>query len=157
RKFIEEALRNSERRFRSIWENSLEAMRLTDSKGIVLAVNPAYCRLVEREAHDLLQHPFTLPFDQQDANEQLDKYQEGFRTRGIERLQQRKVALASGRGLELEISFSFVDMERDRPLLLGIFRDVTEKNKQDEQRLALERKLLDSQKLESLGVLAGGI
>jgi PAS domain S-box-containing protein len=157
RKFIEEALRNSERRFRSIWENSLEAMRLTDSKGVVLAVNPAYCKLVEKEAHDLLQHPFTLPFNQQNANEQLDRYQEDFRTRGVERLQQPKVQLLSGRELELEVSYSFVDMERDRPLLLGIFRDVTEKRRQDEQRLALERKLLDSQKLESLGVLAGGI
>jgi signal transduction histidine kinase/CheY-like chemotaxis protein len=35
--------------------------------------------------------------------------------------------------------------------------DVTEKKKQEQERLALERKLLDSQKLESLGVLAGGI
>src|ERR1041385_2909627 len=34
--FIEEAFRNSERRFRSIWESSSEAMRLTDSKGTVL-------------------------------------------------------------------------------------------------------------------------
>jgi PAS domain S-box-containing protein len=155
RKFIEEALRNSERRFRSIWENSLEAMRLTDSKGIVLAVNPAYCKLVEKEAHELLQHPFTNAL--QDAGDQLQHYQERFRTREIDRYQQPHVTLLSGRELHLEVSSSFIDMERDRPLLLAMFRDVTEKKKQDEQRLALERKLLDSQKLESLGVLAGGI
>jgi PAS domain S-box-containing protein len=157
RKFIEEALRNSERRFRSIWENSLEAMRLTDSKGVVLAVNPAYCNLVERQAHDLLQHPFVLPFAPENETDQLRAYQEQFRVREIDPYQQQKVKLLSGRELELEVSCSFIDMERDRPLLLGIFRDVTEKKKQDEQRLALERKLLDSQKLESLGVLAGGI
>ncbi len=157
RKFIEEALRNSERRFRSIWENSLEAMRLTDAKGITLAVNPAYCQLVEKEAHELLQHPFVAAFDQENAAEQLRKYQECFQTREIDPYHQQQAKLLSGRNLELEVSYSFIDLECDRPLLLGIFRDVTEKKKQEEQRLALERKLLDSQKLESLGVLAGGI
>ncbi len=157
RKFIEEALRNSERRFRSIWENSTEAMRLTDSQGIVLAVNPSYSKLVEKEAHALLQHPFLLPFALADEADHLSKYQEQFRTRELERYQQQKTRLHSGREVDLEISYSFIDMERDRPLLLGIFRDVTDKKKQDEQRSALERKLLDSQKLESLGVLAGGI
>src|SRR5688572_8964107 len=37
RNSVEEALRNSEQRFRSIWENSQEPLRLTDSKGTVLA------------------------------------------------------------------------------------------------------------------------
>ncbi|MGB8645804.1 MAG: PAS domain S-box protein [Anaerolineae bacterium] len=41
--------------------------------------------------------------------------------------------------------------------LLGISEDITEYKKADEQRQALERKLLETQKLESLGVLAGGI
>ena len=40
---------------------------------------------------------------------------------------------------------------------MSIYRDITERRQAEEQRLALERKLLDSQKLESLGILAGGI
>jgi PAS domain S-box-containing protein len=39
----------------------------------------------------------------------------------------------------------------------GIARDVTEQRQRAEQRSALERRLLQTQKLESLGVLAGGI
>lgn len=41
--------------------------------------------------------------------------------------------------------------------ILGIAYDISERSRAEEQRIALERKLLETQKLESLGVLAGGI
>jgi two-component system, cell cycle sensor histidine kinase and response regulator CckA len=41
--------------------------------------------------------------------------------------------------------------------LIGVALDVTERVEAEEGRLALERKLLEAQKLESLGLLAGGV
>ncbi len=41
--------------------------------------------------------------------------------------------------------------------LFGISRLITDRKKADEERLELERRLIHAQKLESLGVLAGGI
>jgi two-component system, cell cycle sensor histidine kinase and response regulator CckA len=41
--------------------------------------------------------------------------------------------------------------------LVCVVRDITERKREEERRLAIDRKLLDAQKLESLGVLAGGI
>jgi two-component system, cell cycle sensor histidine kinase and response regulator CckA len=279
RAFVEEALRGSEKRFRSIWENSREAMRLSDHKGTVLAANPAYCQLIKLAAHDVLEQPFTAAYQANEAEQKLEKYLEGFRQRRIQPCQQKRVTLHNGQALDLEMSYSFIDLDQERTLLLGVFRDVsdrvavleklrhakefsenviktakviiigvdaenritvfnetaeqisgytladvqgrnwgelvrplnvdcpldaaetdsfettfetklitkkrdertiswrvnpifedgkwagricfgldyTEKKKQEEQRMALERKLLDSQKLESLGVLAGGI
>jgi PAS domain S-box-containing protein len=47
---------------------------------------------------------------------------------------------------------------RGKPIeVMCIGRDVTGRKQAEEKRLALERKMLDAQKLESLGVLAGGI
>src|SRR5688572_3870002 len=40
---------------------------------------------------------------------------------------------------------------------VGLARDITEKKRSEEQRQLLERRLQETQKLESLGVLAGGI
>jgi PAS domain S-box-containing protein len=45
-----------------------------------------------------------------------------------------------------------------RPLrMLGTHTDISDRKKSEEERLDMERRLLQSQKLESLGVLAGGI
>ena len=44
RKEAEEKLRFSEMRFRSVWQNSNDGMRLTDAEGMVLAVNRSYCQ-----------------------------------------------------------------------------------------------------------------
>jgi PAS domain S-box-containing protein len=41
--------------------------------------------------------------------------------------------------------------------ILGAAQDITERKAAEQERLMIERKLLDTQKLESLGVLAGGI
>lgn len=156
RQFIEEALRNSERRFRSIWENSVDAMRLTDSRGTIRAVNPAFCRLAGMPAEDLVQEPYNSVYASR-SEKALEHYAERFARRSIDQRQERTVTWVSGKTAHLEMTFSFVEMEGQRPLLLAIFRDATARKREEEQRLALERKLLDAQKLESLGVLAGGI
>jgi PAS domain S-box-containing protein len=49
------------------------------------------------------------------------------------------------------------DIEGQVIRLVGHGQDVTERRRAEEERRALERKLLEAQKLESLGVLAGGI
>lgn len=41
--------------------------------------------------------------------------------------------------------------------ILGRASDITERKRAEAERLAVERKLMESQKLESLGVLAGGM
>jgi PAS domain S-box-containing protein len=41
--------------------------------------------------------------------------------------------------------------------VIGIFMDITDRKKAEEEKLVMERRMLESQKLESLGMLAGGI
>jgi PAS domain S-box-containing protein len=55
----------------------------------------------------------------------------------------------------IKIPFRFSDSEI--PAVLGVSVDITELKKADHERQQIERKLLETQKLESLGVLAGGI
>lgn len=66
---------------------------------------------------------------------------------------QKHISLVRRDGTTVEVDDSAAPIKDDRGQLLGavmVFRDVSE-------RRAFERKLLETQKLESLGVLAGGI
>ena len=62
RKRAEEALRASELRFHSVWEHSVDGMRLTDADGTIVAVNEAFCRLVGLRREELEAQPFTASY-----------------------------------------------------------------------------------------------
>ena len=57
-----EALRRSETQFRSVWEHCTDGMRLTDSDGNILMINPAYCTMTGLKAEEMLNKPFTVSF-----------------------------------------------------------------------------------------------
>jgi two-component system cell cycle sensor histidine kinase/response regulator CckA len=156
RKRVEEALRNSELRFRSVWDSSADGMRLTDQEGKIVAVNKAYCKLSGMTEAQLVGQPLSVTYDC-DSDEVLRIYRERFAARSIPALLERTVEFRTGQTLDVEFANSFIELEGQPPLCLGIFRDVSSRKKHEDQRIALERKLLDGQKLESLGVLAGGI
>ena len=147
----EEAFKGSEARFHSVWENSADGMRLTDAEGIIVGANRAYCKMVGMEQHDLEGHPFTVVLAAH-ANraESLQRYKERFQRNAIEKFIVRRLTFASGKTVDLEGANSFVQLPGQKPLLLAIFRDVTEKTR-------LEEQLRQSQKMDSVGQLAGGI
>jgi PAS domain S-box-containing protein len=67
------------------------------------------------------------------------------------------VVARDGQPVVLEVSGRLL-RRRGKPIAVeAIARDITARKQAVEQQLMLERKLLDSQKLESLGVMAGGI
>ncbi len=71
RRAAETALRSSEILFRSVWENSVDGMRLTDENGIIIAVNDAFCRLVGMEASALEGKPFTVVYAESENTEEM--------------------------------------------------------------------------------------
>jgi two-component system cell cycle sensor histidine kinase/response regulator CckA len=147
----EEALRSSEVRFYSVWENSVDGMRLTDEQGIIVAVNKAFCKLVEMEREELVGQIFTVTYAKTENHEELlRKYKQRFKEHTVSKFIERRMTFRSGKNAELEGTNSFVDLEGARPLLLGLFRDVTEQKR-------LEAQLRQSQKMDSIGQLAGGI
>jgi PAS domain S-box-containing protein len=147
----ESALHHSEMLFHSIWENSVDGMRLTDSEGRIIAVNEAFCKLVGLPRQELEGKPFTVIYaDSQQPDRILQKYRERFSSRVIEKHIERRLTLRNGNVVTFEDTNSFIEIGGQPPLLLGLFRDITGQKK-------LEEQLRQSQKMEAIGQLAGGV
>ena len=142
RKKAEEAIKNSELRFRSIWENSNDGMRLTNCEGIIVAVNKAYCSLIGLNEKDLLGKPFTAIYSNEECKDPiipLKEYQEKFTDRSIRPYIQTASKYWKPDFIILIESYSFINLEKGEPLLLGIFHNITEMKRNEEELLNAEK------------------
>ncbi len=146
RKEAEEKMLFSEKRFRSVWHNSTDGMRLTDDQGTILAVNPSYCRITGMKAEEMLGRPFTVMYSEVEGlADMMQKYQQRVAERTIESQIERHVVFRSGVAVDLELSNSFIELEEGKPLVLSVFRDITIRKKAEERERLATAELAKSQ------------
>ena len=152
RRAAEAALRSSEALFRSVWENSADGMRLTDENGVIVAVNGAFCKLVGLEPERIGRQTVHRGLRRiRGAGENAGAISRTFQqAMPGERKRERSYKLHNGREIIFEIADSLVELPGKPLLLLSLFRDVTTQRR-------LEEQLRQSQKMEAIGQLAGGV
>ena len=129
----------------------------TDLDGKIVYVNEANCVLLKKSREELVGQPITIFSN--------------VSTRGVKQSDILRVARESGEwegevvnvaedGSEI-IFYSRVSLLHDdtgTPIgILGVSSDHTERKRAEEERLAMEAQLRQSQKLEAVGQLAGGV
>lgn len=147
----EQSRKESESRFRSVWENSADAMRLTDENGTIISVNQAFCKMVGMKREELEGKPMAVTYsEKEDLRQILEKYQHNFKERSVKKFIETELTFRTGKAAFLQVSNSFVAMEGQKPLLISVFRDLTEKKRLGEQ-------VQQAEKMDSIGRLANGI
>jgi len=149
-KEIEKKLVKSEEKYRKIFEESQDVIFVTSADGKFLDINPAglqlfgYSSLEEIQKIDIANELYKNPQDRQ-------KYQKLLQENGY--IKDYEIQLNKKDGSEvivLETSTAIYDEEHNITAYRGIMRDITEKKK-------LEAQLVQAQKMESIGTLAGGV
>jgi PAS domain S-box-containing protein len=143
----EQALRGSEDRYRSLFATSLDAVLLTTEGGEILAANAAACRMFGRSEEELMRGGRDGVVDRSDPRLPA-ALQERARTGTfhgeIDFLRRDRTKFTG------EIS-SAVFMDRHgQPRTSMVIRDITD-------RRQLEAQLVQAQKMEAVGRLAGGV
>jgi two-component system cell cycle sensor histidine kinase/response regulator CckA len=148
RKQAEKLLIESERRYRALFEASKDTILVSNVQGRLIDVNQAGIELFGYTKEELLSlDPVKLYCDPQDRKLLWQKLYRSGSVNDYELEMRRK----DDEKIIVSLSVSFVRDDEGKIFgHRGIGRDVTERKK-------LERQLLQAQKMESIGILAGGV
>jgi|GEM_PF-668698 len=136
----EEKLRKSELFFRSVWENSMDGMRIIDESGKIILANNAFCRLVGKLEDELIGKDFSIIYsDAQKTGFKLSSSAR-FKNQTVEPYFERELTLWNGNKIWFALSNSYLQFEDEKPLLLSLFRDITEKKNSEKSLIQSEER-----------------
>ncbi len=154
RKRAEEALRSSERNFRTLFNHAGDAIFIRDLEGRFLEVNEEACIRLGYARDELLAktlmdiEPSTSA---PDVEERIERLRRTGHVMFESEYKRRDETL-----MPVEVSIRLFEFN-GRPAILSVCRDITDRRRAAQDRVQLEEQFRQVQKIESIGRLAGGI
>ncbi len=151
RKEAEQALRDSEEKYRNILETIADGYHEVDLSGNLTLVNDSLCEIIGYSREELLGMNYRELVDDTNAQSIMRAYNEVHRTGTANTGFDFEIVRKDGAARLISVSIALVrDSRQHTTGFRGVFRDVTEHRR-------LEEQLQQAAKMEAIGRLAGGI
>ncbi len=158
RKLAEEALRESEEKYRTILENTEEGYYEVDIAGNFTFFNDAMCRIQGLSRDELMGMSNREYMTEETAKEVYQAFNEVYTTGKPAKNLEWETIRKDGTKRHVETSISLIKDSDGNPIgFRGLVRDVTDRKLAEEEKERLEDQLRQAQKMESIGTMAGGI
>jgi PAS domain S-box-containing protein len=152
RQRVQEALRESEERFRSVFENSPDAICVIDDPGHCVLVNDAMCRLIGVSRAELVGSHYGAYVDEQTQAMMETNWAQRKRGEPAPLSYECEVVRPDGEVRTTEIVPAILHPPSGSPLRLVILRDVTDYRRMQDQLEAMRSRLLELQEMERAAV-----
>ncbi len=158
RKRAEDALKESEEKYRTILENIEDGYFEVDIAGNFTFFNDSLCRMLGYSKEEMVGMNDRKYTDQENAKKLYQAFNKVYRTGEAIKGFGWEVVAKDGTRLFGEVSVSLIKDSKGHPAgFRGIARDITERKRAEEEKATLQEELRQSQKMEAIGGLAGGI
>ena len=158
RKQAEEALRESEEKYRTILESLEDGYYEVDITGNITFFNDALCEIFGYSRDELMGMNNREYTDKESAKKLYQTFNRVYTTEKPDKGFDWKIIRKDGARRYVEASVAIrKDSEAQQIGFRGIVRDVSERRHEEEEKVRLEVQLQQAQKMEAIGTLAGGV
>ena len=158
RKQAEEALRESEEKYRNILESMEEGYYEVDLAGNFIFFNNSMGKIFGYSREELMGMNNREYVTTETAKKLYQIFNQVYRTGESTKIMDYEFIRKDGTTITTELSTSLMKDRDNRPVgFRGVCRDITERKRSEELKGRLETQLQQSQKLESIGILAAGM
>lgn len=142
RKQAEQAMMDSERKFRSITEQMSEIVFITDSSGQIAFISPAIEKITDYKQQEVIGQRFTDFLSEEELPSALSAYKEVMLKQSTSHVIVLKFIKKNGTIFFGEVHVQYYH-ESEFSGTIGVIHDISERNRHERTRIEYEKKLLE--------------